>query len=69
MKEFNQANYINEYHKNNYKQFKVDMKENEKQELVKLIKENGYNSNREFLLKCIEVLKEKNNPLKKATNL
>lgn len=66
MKEkFNQTKYINEYHKNNYKQFKVDMKKEEKEELTELIKNNGYNSNREFLIKCIDILKEKNNIFRK----
>ncbi len=37
------------------------MKESEKEELVNLIKKNGYNSNREFLLKCIEILKKEKN--------
>jgi len=64
-KQFNQAEYTNNYHKENYKQFKVDMKEHEKRELVHLIKENGYSSNREFLLSCTEILKEKNNIFRK----
>lgn len=33
------------------------MKENERDELTYLIKKNDFNSNREFLLKCIEIFK------------
>ncbi len=64
-KEFDQLKYIKKYNQAHYKQFKVDMKEGERDELLKLIKSNGFKSNRAFLLKCIDILKEDNNCLRK----
>lgn len=40
-KKFNQSNYIKEYQKQNYKQFKVFLKKEEKEELDKLLKEKN----------------------------
>ena len=54
-----------DYRKKHKVQLNIDMNPSEKEEFVTLIKKNGYNSNREFLLKCIEVLKEENNIFKK----
>lgn len=40
MKEFNQKDYIKEWKKDNYKQFKVELKKEEKEELTELLKDN-----------------------------
>lgn len=62
---FNQQEYINKYNRENYKQFKVHLKKEEKEELDLLIKQNGFNSNSDFLRKCIEIMKSDNSIIKK----
>lgn len=56
MRKFNQQVYIQEYNKKHYKAFKVDLKEEERESLMRLIKQAGFSSNREFLLECIKML-------------
>ena len=64
-KKFNQQKYQQKYAKENYSVWKANLKKDIKRELDNLIKLNGYNSNTEFLLKCIDIFKNENNLLKK----
>lgn len=64
-KKFNQQEYKNQYNKDNYKQFKVHLRNEEKNELDLLITKNGFQSNAEFLRKCIEIMKSENNNIAK----
>ena len=57
-KEFNQKEYINNYKKEHYSAFKVNLKKEEKQELDKLLKESNLTKTR-FLKNAIAELKEK----------
>ena len=54
-KEFNQLEYIKEFNKKNYKQFKADLKILEKEELNKLLKKHNL-SNAEFIRKSKKIL-------------
>lgn len=62
---FNQLEYQKDWRKQHKVQFNVDMNPDEKEELVELIKQNGYSSYKEFLLSCTEILKDKNNIFRK----
>ena len=55
-KEFNQKEYIMNYNKTHYKQFKVNLKNEEMNELIKLLKQNNLTKT-SFLKKAIENLK------------
>ena len=57
-KELNQKEYINNYKKEHYSAFKVNLKKEEKQELDKLLKESNLTKTR-FLKNAIAELKEK----------
>ena len=57
MKEFNQKDYIKEWKKDNYKQFKVYLKKEEKEELDDLLKEKNINAST-FVRLSIEALKK-----------
>lgn len=54
-KEFNQKEYIKEYQKENYKQFKTKLKPDEMEEVNDFLHENNMNK-REFILKAKDVL-------------
>lgn len=54
---FNQKNYINEYKKQNYSTFKVDLKKEEKEELNSLLKKRNL-TNAAFLRNAIKNLKK-----------
>lgn len=47
-KEFNQQEYIKEYNKNNYKKISIYLKNDEFEELNKLLKENSLSKNELF---------------------
>lgn len=56
-KAFNQNEYIQDWKKKNkVKKWVADLKEDEKEKLDQLIKEKKFDSNKAFLLKCIELL-------------
>lgn len=57
---FNQQKYQQEYNKQNYSTFKVDLKKKEKEELDKLLQEKGI-TKATFLREAIIKLKEENN--------
>ena len=56
-KEFNQLEYIKEYNKKHYKAFKVDLKEEELNNINKLLKENNM-TKADFLRLSIKALKD-----------
>ena len=58
MEKFNQSKYIQEYRKENKKQFNVDLNKEEAEELDRLLKEKGM-TKVEFVRKAIEELKKK----------
>ena len=58
MEKFNQSKYIQEYRKENKKQFNVDLNKDEAEELDRLLKEKGM-TKVEFVRKAIEKLKKK----------
>lgn len=63
---FDQNKYIDEWKKKNkIKKWVVDLKEEEKKEIDYLIEKNGFKSNKEFILKCRNIMKSKNNIIKK----
>ena len=62
MKEFNQKDYIKEWKKDNYKQFKVELKKEEKEELTEIIKNNDLSGSDFVRLAMISL---KNGTLKK----
>ena len=62
MKEFNQKDYIKEWKKDNYKQFKVELKKEEKEELTELLKDNNLSGSDFIRLAMISL---KNGTLKK----
>lgn len=62
MKEFNQKDYIKEWKKDNYKQFKVELKKEEKEELTELLKDNDLSGSDFVRLAMISL---KNGTLKK----
>ncbi len=62
MKEFNQKDYIKEWKKDNYKQFKVELKKEEKEELTELLKNNDLSGSDFVRLAMISL---KNGTLKK----
>ena len=68
MKEFNQNKYTQEYNKEHYKTFKVDLKKEELEELNKLILERNL-TKAQFLRNAIDTLKckesQKGDTLKK----
>lgn len=55
-KEFNQKEYIKEYQKENYKQFKTKLKPDEMEEVNHFLKDNNMNK-REFVLKASKLIK------------
>lgn len=57
-KEFNQKEYIKEYQKENYKQFKTKLKPNEMEEINEFLEKNNMNK-REFILKAYKILQKK----------
>ena len=57
-KEFNQKEYIKEYQKENYKQFKTKLKPDEMEEVNEFLEKNNMNK-REFILKSMMLLKRK----------
>lgn len=57
-KEFDQNKYITEYKKNNYKQFKVDLPTEEKEEIDLFLKENNLNKTM-FIREAYQLMKEK----------
>lgn len=57
MGEFNQNKYIQEYKKEHYKTFKVDLKNEEWEQLEKLLKEKKL-TKAEFLRRAIKELKK-----------
>jgi hypothetical protein len=58
MEKFNQQKYIQEYNKDHYKTFKVDLKKEELEELNKLLKKKKM-TKATFLRQSIEELKKK----------
>lgn len=58
-KEFNQKEYIKEYQKENYKQFKTKLKPDEMEEVNRFLEKNNMNK-REFVLKGCELMKMNN---------
>lgn len=62
MKEFNQKDYIKEWKKDNYKQFKVELKKEEKEKLMELLKDNDLSGSDFVRLAMISL---KNGTLKK----
>lgn len=58
MEKFNQIKYIQEYNKEHYKTFKVDLKKQEFEELNKLLKEKKL-TKAQFLRDSIDKLKKK----------
>ena len=62
MKEFNQKDYIKEWKKDNYKQFKVELRKEEKEELTELLKDNNLSGSDFIRLAMISL---KNGTLKK----
>lgn len=66
MKEkFNQQKYQQEYAQKHYSVWKSNLHKDKKIKLDRLIKENGYCSNTDFLLKCIEILEKEQNIFRK----
>ena len=61
-KEFNQQKYINEFNKENYSQFNVRLKKEEKEELDKLLKKAKI-SKSDFVRKEVKKMKEELNML------
>lgn len=57
-KKFNQKEYIKDFHKLNYSQFKVDLKKEEKEELDNLLMKKNL-TKAQFLRNAIEELKKK----------
>ena len=57
-KKFNQKEYIKEYQKENYKQFKTKLKPEEMEEVNDFLKQNNMNK-RELVLYAIKLLKRK----------
>lgn len=55
-KEFNQKEYIKEYQRENYKQFKTKLKHDEMEEVNQFLKDNNMNK-REFILKSMKIWK------------
>ena len=55
MKEFNQVKYIQQYNKEHYKTFKVDLKIEEMEKLEKILKEKGM-TKAQFLRDAIKKL-------------
>ena len=55
-KEFNQKEYIKEYQKENYKQFKTKLKPSEMEEVNQFLQDNNMNK-REFVLKASKLIK------------
>lgn len=58
MEKFNQAKYIEQYKKEHYTQFKVNLKKEESEELENMLKEDN-KTKAEFLRESIEKYKEK----------
>lgn len=56
MKEFNQGKYIQQYNKEHYRTFKVDLKKEEFDRLEELLKEKGL-TKAQFLRDAIEKIK------------
>ena len=65
-KEFNQKEYIKEYQKENYKQFKTKLKPDEMKEINKFLKEKNINK-RELVLKGKELLEREMGNMKKVS--
>ena len=59
MKEFNQAKYIQQYNKEHYKTFKVDLKKEEFDKLEQLLKEEGL-TKAQFLRNAIIQVQSRN---------
>lgn len=59
-KTFNQNEYINNYKKEHYSTFKVDLKKKEKQELDELLKQHNI-TKKQFLMDAIKKFKEELN--------
>ncbi len=59
MEQFNQQKYIQEYNKEHYRTFKVDLKKEDLGELNKLLKENNI-TKAQFLRNAIKNFKKKN---------
>ena len=57
-KKFNQKEYIKDFHKLNYSQFKVDLKKEEKEEIYNLLMKKNL-TKAQFLRNAIEELKKK----------
>ena len=57
-KKFNQKEYIKDFHKKYYSQFKVDLKKEEKEEIDMLLKEKNL-TKAQFLRNAVEELKKK----------
>jgi len=57
-KKFNQKEYIKQYRKDHYKQFKVELKKQDFEELNKLLKKHKL-SKPQFILKAKEILEKK----------
>lgn len=60
MEKFNQQKYIQEYNKEHYKEFRVNMKIDEIKELEKLLKDNHL-TKAQFLRNAIDELKHSHN--------
>lgn len=60
MKQFNEAKYKQEYNKEHYKTFKVDLKKDELEELEALLNKTG-KSKAQFLREAINKLKHSHN--------
>lgn len=58
MKKFNQNKYIQQYHKENYARFLVDLPKEEKEEFDRILKDNHL-SKAEFLRQAIKDFKKK----------
>ena len=54
---FNQTDYIREYNKKNYSQFKATLKKKDREELNELLKKHGLNKT-QFVLKAKELLEK-----------
>ena len=59
MEKFNQFKYTQEYNKEHYKPFKVDLKKEELEQLEKLLKKKGL-TKAQFLRDAIQKLKSSN---------
>lgn len=57
-KKFNQSEYVNEYKKKHYSPLKINLKKEEKEELDKLLAEEGITQT-QFIRNAIEDLKAK----------